>query len=252
MLFAGVRGVGRQRAQAHAVGGVAVRLLRGPARGLGRGQRLPVRLQLRQGVGHVAEGGQHGLLVLQHRRLIALLGGAAFGQQRAAVEDRLRQRRAHRPDRARARQRRWPTEAAFAHRRRQRQTGEQLRRGHADVGRRRAQHGLGDVDVGPRRQQFGRHQHRHLLGHRDHGEGQVRRGLIRAAAHQHRQRVARGLPLRAQARQRGFQRGGVLVGLQRVVLRGRAQLVAALGVARHLARQHHLLFGQRHPLGQRG
>ncbi|MNI31282.1 hypothetical protein D3C73_851590 [compost metagenome] len=62
--------------------------------------------------------------------------------------------------------------------------------------------------------------------------------------------MARGLPLRAQAGQRCLQRGGILVGIQGVVLRGRPQFIASLCIARHLAQQHHLLFGQRDPFGQ--
>ncbi|KAG0921745.1 hypothetical protein G6F32_014962 [Rhizopus arrhizus] len=135
MLLRRVFRIRRQRAQPHAAGRVAVGLLGCPARRLRRGQRLPVGIQARQGIGHVLERGQHGLLVLQHGRLVALLGGAAFGQQRAAMEDGLRQRRADCPDRPCARQRGRPAEAAFAHGRGQRQAGEQLRRGDAHIGR---------------------------------------------------------------------------------------------------------------------
>ncbi|KAG1587463.1 hypothetical protein G6F46_014738 [Rhizopus delemar] len=59
------------------------------------------------------------------------------------------------------------------------------------------------------------------------------------------------MPLRPQSGQRRFQRGSVLVGVHRIVLRSGSQFVAALRIACHLAQQHHLLFRQRHALGQR-
>ncbi|VWB67827.1 hypothetical protein BST28156_03212 [Burkholderia stagnalis] len=189
-------------------------------------------LERRERIGDVLERAEHRLLVLVDGGLVARLRRAALREQRAAVEDRLAERRADAPDRARAGQHRRPAEAAFAHRRRQRQLREQLRGRHAHFGRGGLQRRVGGADVGPALQQVGRHHDGHLLGQMEIVEREVGGRLVGRAADQHRERMACRIALlaqRGQARREGLR---ALPRVQRIAARRGAERMAALGVVR--------------------
>src|SRR5471032_2646404 len=167
--------------------------LRGQRFGLGlRLQRAGVGIERAQAVGNVLEGAQQRDAVLRRRRVVGRFGRVAFGRQRAAVEDRLRQSGAKAPDDVagledlRWRQRLRTVAAA------ERKLRILVGGGHADQCAGLMQLLFAGADVGPLAHQRRRQGHRQFLRQGQRVEFKFRNPrFARQLAGQHRQLVAR-------------------------------------------------------------